>query len=106
MSRQAGAPGDGKGLVLVGATKDVVARGFSAADAVQKVSREAGGSGGGKADLAQAGQRSSYVRMAGTESRLPDRQGLFVERPRGLVLGSLGERPGERRHAARGRGRG
>jgi alanyl-tRNA synthetase len=46
---------DGKGLVLVGATKDVVARGFSAADAVQKVSREAGGSGGGKPDLAQAG---------------------------------------------------
>jgi alanyl-tRNA synthetase len=46
---------DGKGLVLVGATKDVVAKGFSAAEAVQQVSREAGGSGGGKADLAQAG---------------------------------------------------
>ena len=46
---------DGKGLVLVGATKDVVARGFSAAEAVQAVAREAGGSGGGKADLAQAG---------------------------------------------------
>jgi alanyl-tRNA synthetase len=46
---------DGKGLVLVGATKDIVARGFSAAEAVQEVAREAGGSGGGKADLAQAG---------------------------------------------------
>jgi len=46
---------DGKGLVLVGATKDIVARGFSAADAVREVAKEAGGSGGGKADLAQAG---------------------------------------------------
>jgi len=46
---------DGKGLVLVGATKDIVARGFSAADAIREVARVAGGSGGGKADLAQAG---------------------------------------------------
>jgi len=46
---------DGKGLVLVGATKDIVARGFSAAEAIREVAREAGGSGGGKADLAQAG---------------------------------------------------
>ncbi|HTS82448.1 MAG TPA: alanine--tRNA ligase [Myxococcaceae bacterium] len=46
---------DGKGLVLVGATKDIVARGFSAAAAIQEVAREAGGSGGGKPDLAQAG---------------------------------------------------
>jgi alanyl-tRNA synthetase len=46
---------DGKGLVLVGATKDIVARGFSAADAVREVAKEAGGSGGGKPDLAQAG---------------------------------------------------
>jgi len=46
---------DGKGLVLVGATKDIVARGFSAADAIREVARVAGGSGGGKPDLAQAG---------------------------------------------------
>ena len=46
---------DGKGLVLVGATKDIVARGFSAAEAIQEVARVAGGSGGGKPDLAQAG---------------------------------------------------
>ena len=46
---------DGKGLVLVGATRDIVERGFSAAEAVREVSREAGGSGGGKPDLAQAG---------------------------------------------------
>jgi len=46
---------DGKGLVLVGATKDIVARGFSAADAVREVAKEAGGSGGGRPDLAQAG---------------------------------------------------
>ncbi|HUM12279.1 MAG TPA: alanine--tRNA ligase [Myxococcaceae bacterium] len=46
---------DGKGLVLVGATKDIVARGFSAADAIRELAKVAGGSGGGKADLAQAG---------------------------------------------------
>ncbi len=46
---------DGKGMVLVGATKDIVARGFSAADAVREVAKVAGGSGGGKPDLAQAG---------------------------------------------------
>jgi len=46
---------DGKGLVLVGATKDIVARGFSAAEAIREVARVAGGSGGGKPDLAQAG---------------------------------------------------
>jgi alanyl-tRNA synthetase len=46
---------DGKGLVLVGATKDIVARGFSAAEALRAVAKEAGGSGGGKPDLAQAG---------------------------------------------------
>jgi alanyl-tRNA synthetase len=46
---------DGKGMVLVGATKDIVERGFSAAEAVREVAKEAGGSGGGKPDLAQAG---------------------------------------------------
>ena len=46
---------DGKGMVLVGATKDIVERGFSAADAIREVAKEAGGSGGGKPDLAQAG---------------------------------------------------
>jgi alanyl-tRNA synthetase len=46
---------DGKGLILVGATKDIVARGFSAAEALREVAKVAGGSGGGKPDLAQAG---------------------------------------------------
>jgi alanyl-tRNA synthetase len=46
---------DGKGLVLVAATKDLVARGLSAGDLVREVARETGGRGGGKADLAQAG---------------------------------------------------
>ena len=46
---------DGKGLVLVAATKDLVARGLSAGDLVREVARETGGKGGGKADLAQAG---------------------------------------------------
>ena len=46
---------DGKGLVLVAATKDLVEKGLSAGDLVREVARETGGAGGGKADLAQAG---------------------------------------------------
>jgi alanyl-tRNA synthetase len=46
---------DGKGMVLVAATKDLVAKGLSAGDLVREVARETGGAGGGKADLAQAG---------------------------------------------------
>jgi alanyl-tRNA synthetase len=46
---------DGKALILVAATKDVVARGFSAGDLVREMAKEVGGKGGGKADMAQAG---------------------------------------------------
>jgi alanyl-tRNA synthetase len=46
---------DGKGLVLVAATKDLVEKGLSAGDLVREVARETGGAGGGRADLAQAG---------------------------------------------------
>ncbi|MFZ5469785.1 MAG: alanine--tRNA ligase [Myxococcota bacterium] len=46
---------DGKALILVAATKDVVARGFKAGDLVRELAKEMGGSGGGKADMAQAG---------------------------------------------------
>jgi alanyl-tRNA synthetase len=58
---------DGKGLVLVGATKDIVARGFSAAVAIQEVARVAGGSGGGKPDLAQAGGADPALLSAAVE---------------------------------------
>ena len=50
-----GATADGKALILVGATPDVVARGFKAGDAVRAMAAEVGGKGGGKADMAQAG---------------------------------------------------
>jgi alanyl-tRNA synthetase len=46
---------DGKALILVAVTKDVVARGFSAGDLVREMAKEVGGKGGGKADMAQAG---------------------------------------------------
>jgi alanyl-tRNA synthetase len=46
---------DGKALILVAATKDLVARGFSAGDFVREMAKEVGGKGGGKADMAQAG---------------------------------------------------
>ncbi|MBU8896007.1 alanine--tRNA ligase [Corallococcus sp. H22C18031201] len=46
---------DGRAIILVAATKDVVARGISAGDLVREMAKEVGGKGGGKADMAQAG---------------------------------------------------
>jgi alanyl-tRNA synthetase len=46
---------DGKALILVAATKDLVAKGISAGDLVREMAKEVGGKGGGKADMAQAG---------------------------------------------------
>jgi alanyl-tRNA synthetase len=46
---------DGKALILVAATKDLVEKGFSAGDLVREMAKEVGGKGGGKADMAQAG---------------------------------------------------
>ena len=50
-----GETADGKALILVGATPDVVAKGFKAGDAVRVMAAEVGGKGGGKPDFAQAG---------------------------------------------------
>jgi alanyl-tRNA synthetase len=58
---------DGKGLVLVAATKDLVAKGLSAGDMVREVARETGGAGGGKADLAQAGGGDPLLLAAAVE---------------------------------------
>ena len=46
---------DGKALILVAATKDVVDRGVKAGDLVREMAQFVGGSGGGKPDMAQAG---------------------------------------------------
>jgi alanyl-tRNA synthetase len=46
---------DGKALILVAATKDVVGRGLHAGDLIREMAREVGGTGGGKPDMAQAG---------------------------------------------------
>jgi alanyl-tRNA synthetase len=51
----AGQTADGKALLLVAATQDVVAKGVRAGDLVREMAKEIGGSGGGKPDLAQAG---------------------------------------------------
>ena len=40
---------------IAAVTPDLIARGYSASEIVKKVARVTGGSGGGKADLAQAG---------------------------------------------------
>jgi alanyl-tRNA synthetase len=50
-----GETADGKALILVGATPDVVAKGFKAGDAIRVMAAEVGGKGGGKPDFAQAG---------------------------------------------------
>ena len=46
---------DGKALLLVAVTADLTAKGVSAVALVREMAKEIGGSGGGKADLAQAG---------------------------------------------------
>ncbi len=50
-----GPTADGKALILVAATKDVVAKGFKSGDVIREMAKEVGGTGGGKPDLAQAG---------------------------------------------------
>ncbi|MBS1148888.1 MAG: Alanyl-tRNA synthetase [Myxococcaceae bacterium] len=50
-----GETADGKALILVAATKDIVAKGFKAGEAVRQMAETVGGKGGGKPDLAQAG---------------------------------------------------
>jgi len=50
-----GETSDGKAIILVAATKDLVDKGFKAGDAVRVMAHELGGRGGGKADMAQAG---------------------------------------------------
>ena len=46
---------DGKALILVAATKDLVEKGLKAGDLVKQLAATLGGSGGGKPDMAQAG---------------------------------------------------
>ncbi|AKU90204.1 alanine--tRNA ligase [Vulgatibacter incomptus] len=50
-----GGESDGKAVLLVAATPDVVAKGIKAGDLVREMAKEVGGKGGGKPDLAQAG---------------------------------------------------
>jgi alanyl-tRNA synthetase len=50
-----GAEADGKAVLLVAITKDLVERGLRAGDYVREMAKEIGGRGGGKPDLAQAG---------------------------------------------------
>jgi alanyl-tRNA synthetase len=50
---------DGKPYFIATATPDVVSQGVHCGKLVKKVSAVAGGSGGGKADMAQAGAKDS-----------------------------------------------
>ena len=50
-----GETADGKALILVAATKDLVAAGFKSGDAVRELATSINGKGGGRADIAQAG---------------------------------------------------
>ncbi|MDX2012776.1 MAG: alanine--tRNA ligase [Myxococcaceae bacterium] len=50
-----GSTADGKAIVLVAATKDLVEKGFKSGDAIKAMAAELGGKGGGKPDMAQAG---------------------------------------------------
>jgi alanyl-tRNA synthetase len=46
---------EGKVLLLVAATPDLVKKGFHAGNLVKEIAKDVGGSGGGKPDMAQAG---------------------------------------------------
>lgn len=50
-----GGQADGKAVLVVTATDDVVAKGIKAGDVIRQIAGEIGGRGGGKPDLAQAG---------------------------------------------------
>jgi alanyl-tRNA synthetase len=50
-----GSAADGKALLAVSASADVIARGVSAGDVIGKLAAKVGGGGGGKSDVAQAG---------------------------------------------------
>ena len=50
-----GAVGEGRPVFLAAVTPDLVERGYNAGEIVKQVARVAGGGGGGKASLAQAG---------------------------------------------------
>jgi len=50
-----GTTADGKAIILVAATKDLVDKGFKSGDAVKVMALEVGGKGGGKPEMAQAG---------------------------------------------------
>jgi len=54
-----GAPVDGKVLFLAMVTSDLVARGFHAGKIVAEMARVAGGGGGGRPEMAQAGGRDA-----------------------------------------------
>ncbi len=54
-----GASSDGKALFLVMVTKDLFDQGYHAGNLVKKIAQAAGGNGGGRQDMAQAGANDS-----------------------------------------------
>lgn len=46
---------DGKSMMIITASKDVVQKGFNSGDVIKQAAKVLGGSGGGRADMAQAG---------------------------------------------------
>ncbi|MCP3061920.1 alanine--tRNA ligase [Myxococcus sp. K38C18041901] len=58
---------DGRAIILVAVTKDVVAKGISAGELVREMAKEVGGKGGGKPDMAQAGGPDSAKLPAALE---------------------------------------
>ena len=61
---------DGKVLLVAGVTRDLVEQGISAGNWVKEIAPVVGGGGGGKPDLAQAGERAGVVSVE--VDRLPD----------------------------------
>ncbi len=62
-----GSKGDGKVAFLASATKDLVKRGFHAGKLVKETAKVAGGGGGGRPDMAQAGGKKPEMLGAALE---------------------------------------
>jgi alanyl-tRNA synthetase len=73
-----GAAHEGKAFLLVGVTPDLTDK-FHAGQLIKEIARHIGGSGGGRADMAQAGgDQPQHLQVALTETKSLLRERLAV----------------------------
>lgn len=72
---------DGKATLIAGASKDVAARGVLAGDIIRAAAQAAGGSGGGKPEMAQAGVKDVSLLGAALETGREAAKAKLLETP-------------------------